>query len=94
MTVSSPLLHPAHLVIQRSLSQIGFSLLFAAAEDVVLHRVGAQLRVMAQIADGWRRSAGASVRELGPAEPGRTAVGSLTEAKHGPASIFHRPPGR
>ena len=74
-----PLLHPAHLVVQRSLSQIGFSLLFAAAEDVVLHRVGAQLRVMAQIADGGGDLPGRQCGELGPAEPGRAAVGSLTE---------------
>ncbi len=46
--------HRQHLAFQRSSGEIGHGVLLAAAEDIVLHRVGAQLRVVAQIADGGR----------------------------------------
>ena len=86
-------LHGLHFVFQRHSSQPGHRVLLAAAQHVVLHGVGAQLRVMPQVADGGCNFPRRQRREFFAAEPGRAAIGSFTQ-KYTPQSGFsagHRP---
>ena len=72
-------LHRQHLAFQRSSGEIGHSVLLAAAEDIVLHRVGAQLRVVAQIADGGRNLTRGQRGELLSAKLCRAFIGGLAD---------------
>ena len=44
--------HGQHFAIQRGGSKPRHGILFTAAENIVLHRIGAQLRIMAQVTNG------------------------------------------
>ena len=72
-------LHRQHLAFQRSSGEIGHGVPLAAAEDIVLHRVGTQLRVVAQIADGGRNLTRGQRGELLSAKLRRAFIGGLAE---------------
>lgn len=44
--------HGEHFVLQSNGGEIRHCVLFAAAEDIMAHRIGAELRVVAEIPDG------------------------------------------
>ena len=75
--------HGEHFVLQSDGGKIRHCVLFAAAEDVMAHRIGAELRVVAEIPDGRgdlpRRERGKLFRP----EFCRAAVGRFAE-KHAP----------
>ena len=52
--VSSPLLHRAHLAVQRGQGEIVHGVALCSAEDVGTHRIVPQLGVVTEIANGRR----------------------------------------